>query len=115
MFRKMWIVIGFSCLVACGGGPESWPKQSFDRSAWLKTTENERYIFARDIVSSQLLIGKSRSQIKEILGAPSYEDSTGSYMTYVIATHSESFDQIYVLDIRFGVDRLANKVIIRGD
>jgi len=46
---------------------ESYPNRDFNRQQWL-TDKDERYEFARDIVESQMLIGKTKRQVRDTLG-----------------------------------------------
>lgn len=52
------------------------PGIKFDKLQWLANKE-ERFLMADSIISSRMLIGKDTSQVKEILGEPTFgSDST---------------------------------------
>lgn len=90
-----------------------WPVTHFDRIKWMQANEDNRFVFARDLIESKKLIGLSRTLVIDLLGTPSYDDPNGDYMTYVLKTDSGG---VYLLDIRFAKnqkERLVDKVFIR--
>ena len=46
---------------------ESYPNRAFNRQQWLTDTD-KRYEFAKDIVNSEMLMGKTKKQVQKILG-----------------------------------------------
>ncbi|MEO6980177.1 MAG: hypothetical protein ABI113_17430 [Mucilaginibacter sp.] len=44
-----------------------YPKRDFDKSAWLKN-KDVRYEYSDDIIDSKMLIGKSKNEVRKILG-----------------------------------------------
>ncbi|MCO5945661.1 hypothetical protein [Mucilaginibacter flavidus] len=46
---------------------EYYPKHDFDRSAWVND-KDERYEYSDDIIDSKMLIGKSKAEVRKILG-----------------------------------------------
>jgi len=46
---------------------EYYPKRDFDKAAWLKN-KDERYEYSDDIIDSKMLIGKSKNDVRKILG-----------------------------------------------
>lgn len=100
-------------LAACEE-PSSWPQEMFSSETWRATSEAQRYVFARDIVERQVLIGLTSEQVSSILGAES--SGSGLSRAYIIKTGGRGFDQVFLLEVIF--DAGSNKVMqvrIRGD
>jgi hypothetical protein len=111
MSRFLCFVLAFLLLAGCDYFPSVWPSGRFDAAMWRKATESERYVFAKDIVESKILLSRTKEEVIALLGQPSYESPTGDYVTYVVKTHS-----IFLLDIRFeksGQQSKAVSVFIR--
>jgi hypothetical protein len=80
-----------------------YPKHDFDREKWLSNKE-KRYEMSKDIIEAKLLIGKSKNEVRQMLG----EENNGSnaneddywryYLGYVPAVIGIDYD---VLDIYF--------------
>jgi hypothetical protein len=103
-------------VMGCSSEQTSWPKKKFVAEEWAKTAESERYPFARDIVESHVLVGKSASEVKQLLGAPSSESEADHYFTYIIKVGGDGFNQVYVLDVKVSpVTGKVESAIVRGD
>ncbi|MCO6358781.1 hypothetical protein [Roseivirga pacifica] len=59
-----------------------YPKKKFDETGWKENIE-ERYIYASDIVNSELLLGKTKEEVVTILGNE-YSTWNKSYASYEI-------------------------------
>ena len=46
---------------------EYYPNRDFDKKAWL-TDSDKRYEYTHDLISSKLLIGKSKVEVVQMLG-----------------------------------------------
>lgn len=46
---------------------EYYPKRDFDKKQWL-TDKDKRYELSEDMIDSKMLIGKTKSEIKSLLG-----------------------------------------------
>jgi hypothetical protein len=112
---KIFVLVGFSfmILVSCSTDPESWPKDPFNEAVWARTTEGERYKVALDLRDRKVLQGKTAEEVKQLLGAPSYESK--DYITYIVKIGGRGFNEIYLLDIRMNGSGVVEKVLIRGD
>jgi hypothetical protein len=103
-------------LGGCSEDPDSWPRQPFNAGEWAKTEEANRYVFVKDLVDSQRLIGIGTSEVKLLLGPPSYESAPEHYFNYFIKRGSSGFDRLYYLDIRTNPSTgVVESVSIRGD
>lgn len=104
-------------ICACGNaGPSDWPVETFSASQWAATSEGQRYVFARDIVSKQRLQGKTAAEVKALIGTPSHESARDHYITYVVKKGGADFNQVYVLEVRFDpTSGRVEKTLIRGD
>jgi hypothetical protein len=63
---------------------------AFDRNIWSKNVEGGiRYEMADSLISSNLLLGKKRSQVEELLGSPMYTVEGASHgdfrLTYMLS------------------------------
>ena len=47
------------------------PTKDFDRADWFKNKE-ERFQMSDDIIESKMLVGKSASEVKQLLGEPNW-------------------------------------------
>lgn len=102
-------------LTGCDENPDSWSSVEFNKAKWARTTEEERFIFSRDLVAKRRLHGLSKQEVVSLLGPPSFDDGKATYITYVLKISS---GKVFLLDIRFKViaDRLiVNDVFIRSD
>lgn len=62
-----------------------YPKKDFDKSEWNNHVE-ERYKMSQDIIDSKMLIGKTKSEVTELLGTDytTYsEDHIAYYLGFV--------------------------------
>jgi hypothetical protein len=57
------------------------PSSDFDKSKWLTDREG-RFAMGDDIVKSKILIGKDTNQVKQLLGQPTWQDSSNTTWTY---------------------------------
>ena len=60
------------------------PSYEFDKQKWKTNIEN-RYELSDDIIDSQFLIGKTKSEVKQLLGEPdgwSQDDNWSYYLGY---------------------------------
>jgi hypothetical protein len=108
------VALASQMLTACGDGLARWPATHFDRAKWMQANEDNRFVFARDLIEHKKLIGLSRPQAIDLLGTPSFDDPNGEYMTYILKTDS---DGVHLLDIRFAKNQkgiLVESVFIRS-
>ncbi len=98
--RVMLFIFVALCLMACSE-QGSWPNRSFSSEAWKHTPEEQRYELVNDLLRKQLLDGKSRAQVMELLGSPDSEAQDPRMLAYVVKSGSNSFNQVFILDIRF--------------
>lgn len=84
-----------------------YPERDFDKKAWSEN-EEKRYEYADDLVENQKLIGLSRTEIKEILGEPKYENENS--MTYYLGFSPRNFFAIDPdwLEVSFEQDKVKN-------
>ena len=59
-----------------------YSSSEFDQNKW-NTNVEERYKFSRDIIESEILIGKTRSEAIQILG-PDFSTNNESRITYIL-------------------------------
>lgn len=119
MFRIISSIVLLFVTTAClEEDPSSWPQRPFTPIEWAKTTEDARYVFVRDIVEHKVLAGKTAEEVERLLGKPSFDGLSQKehYITYAVKTSGSSFDQVFLLDIRFNVvSNTVEKAFVRGD
>jgi hypothetical protein len=80
-----------------------YPEHDFDRNKWLADKE-KRYEMSEDIIDSKLLIGKSKEEVRQLLGAEAGSNNTDEddywryYLGYVPSIMGIDYD---ILDIYF--------------
>jgi hypothetical protein len=57
------------------------PSIAFDKSKWLEGKEG-RFEMGDDIVKSNIVIGKDTNQVKQLLGQPTWQDTSNLHWTY---------------------------------
>lgn len=94
----------YAALVACWVAIASYyPRNEFDRNKWLDDKE-KRYEMSKDIVDSKLLIGKSKRDVRQLLGEEVNGGNTNDnddwhyYLGYVPAVFGIDYD---MLDVYF--------------
>jgi hypothetical protein len=95
-------------LVGCG-----WPHDHFDAAKWRAAPEGERYRQVNDLISSNRLLGLNSNEVTSLLGKPD-PGADPSMQSYVVKVGGSGFDQVFILDIRFGNSGEVEKVFIRG-
>lgn len=102
-------------LPSCGDTGD-WPKERFDSQRWRQTSEAGRYVFAKDLIEQKLLIGKTRQEVVDLLGAPSSESAVPPAIAYLIKTGGSGMTQVFALEVRLdGLRGEVTGVGIRGD
>lgn len=102
-------------LLGCGENPDAWPTLAFAKEKWTKTEEEERYVFARDLIANQRLDGMSKQEVIDLLGPPSYSEEKVDYVTYILKI---SPPDLYILEIGFRPAEhgpVVGKVFVRTD
>ena len=109
----LWALL-LQLLVGCDSSPSTWPVSQFDSAAWRRTKEENRYVFTRDLIESRKLIGRSKQQVIDLLGRPSYDSPEDDYMTFVVRSDNTG---VFIMGIRFYKNGAKNKVtsvFVRG-
>ena len=70
------------------------PSKDFDKSQWL-TDKEGRFQMAGDLVKSKILIGKDTTQIKQILGDPTWGGDTTQEWTYDMGFGGGMFSSLF--------------------
>jgi hypothetical protein len=111
------IVLGFLLAAFFDEDTDSWPRETFTATEWSRTAEVGRYVFVRDLLDRGLLQGKTLSEVKALLGVPSFDGlkAPDHYITYVVKVGGRGFDQVFILDIRFNASTdKVEEAFIRG-
>jgi hypothetical protein len=84
-----------------------YPKRDFDKQEWFND-KDERYELSRNIIESKMLIGKSKTQIRQLLGDEDNSDSLNIW-TFGLGIRPELFniDDSY-LQVEFKNDKVVN-------
>ena len=70
------------------------PNINFNQSQWM-TDKEGRFEMASDIINSKMLIGKDTSQVKQILGEPTWSDDTTKVWTYDMGFGGSAFSSLF--------------------
>ncbi|HCE44721.1 MAG TPA: hypothetical protein DET40_14360 [Lentisphaeria bacterium] len=107
LYFTAFILITITCLVNYG----KITQKSFNSKEWILGNELTRGEMARDLVSSKVLIGKTKEEVVELLGQPSSSKSSFNndrfYYIVDIGRGSYVFDMPCKLNLYFDGD---NKV-----
>lgn len=115
--KSIRILLVSTCLIVagCDEEPERWPMTRFDQAQWARTSDQQRFVFVRDLIRTKTLLGLRRQQVQHVLGPPSFEDADGEYLTYVVKADNGT---VYLLDLHFagaGADKVVARVLVRPD
>lgn len=64
------------------GGGAMVVRTPFDSGAWKSGAPGVRHQMARDLIESGLLVGKSRDEVKSLLGEPDHEEKV--FLNYLV-------------------------------
>jgi hypothetical protein len=109
MVRYVASLTLLSLLAGCG-----WPHDHFDGATWRGAPEGERYRQVNDLISSNRLLGLTSNEVTALLGKPD-PDANTSMQSYVVKVGGSGFNQVFILDVRFGTSGVVEKVFVRGD
>jgi hypothetical protein len=76
---KQSLLLLFIFFLSCGN---NYKAEIFDKEKWKKGTQIERGNMSTDLVKSEMLIGKTKSEIIDLLGEP--KDSTRTNFHYLV-------------------------------
>jgi hypothetical protein len=94
-----------------------WEQQDFDSSTWKATPPTGRRQFVRALVDSDMLLGRDRESVVDLLGPPS-DGSVANLLDYTIAEpawFSLTFDSVYFLRMHLDKSGRVVKVELGGD
>jgi len=79
---------------------ELYPKEKFDKQKW-ETNVEERYMMSKNIIKSEILIGKTKDEVIELLGND-YSDYDENHIGYYLGFVPRMFNiDPDILDIYF--------------
>lgn len=119
--RKFLLVAAIGCLVSVAAAAillfyrpvvEMLLAKKFDPSAWQVGSQIERGRMARDLVSSRMLLGRSREQVVGILGDPNERSSASMSYTVDIGHRFGLHPWTYRLCIEFKDDGTVETVYL---
>lgn len=114
VFRTMVAIFGLMMIACSERG--NWPVNAFSAEEWRATQEDKRYVFARDIVQREVLLGRTSVEIYAMLGKPSSVSTDLATWKYLVKAGSRvSFAQVYVIQLSFDSGGRVCKVVIVGD
>lgn len=91
---------------------EKWRFYSFEQKRWATTASNDRWFMAKYLVDEELLIGKTESEVLDLLG--SAENRGGPMMFYNLGAERSSFVAIDDdwLELMFGGSDRSSAVVV---
>lgn len=91
----MKLIVQISLVIFLYGcGPTKEDAEKFEFSKW-KTDEHSRYTMVNDIIENDLLLGKSKEEVLQLLGNPTEDGPCDNCIGY----------STYEPDQRFSIDR----------
>ena len=111
-----WIVFVLTTWIAIHAVDETvwWPNSKFDQRKWVSAEAGERYVYAKDLVKSGVLIGMQEDEVIALLGPSNPAYNPPSSIQYLIKRSTRGFAAFYILDIRL-VDGRVSKAFVRFD
>ncbi|HJV20526.1 MAG TPA: hypothetical protein VJ552_11655 [Sediminibacterium sp.] len=76
------------------------PSYKFDKEKWVSDREN-RYKLSKDIIGSKMLIGKTKSEVRQLLGNEDNTDESDYWTYYLGLRPGFAIIDPDVLDIQF--------------
>lgn len=67
-----------------GDGSATVVQRPFDSGAWKSDAPGARHRMAQDLIESGVLLGKSRDEVKSLLGEPDHEEK--AFLNYLVFT-----------------------------
>ncbi len=85
-----------------------YPNRDFDKKKWV-SDKDKRYELSKDIVASKMLIGKTKSQVRQILGDEGDNKDSFNVWTFGLGVRPEllNIDDSY-LQIEFDSNKVVN-------
>lgn len=80
-----------------------YPDRDFNREKWIADQET-RYEYARDIIESKMLMGKTKAEVRELLGDDGHRD-TSDYWPYYLGFRPGLFNldpDVLVIEFKEG-------------
>lgn len=116
MKRSLAAVLLVLSAVGCSDDPANWPRSEFTPKAWAASPYDQRYVYVRDLIDNQRLVGKSFDEVEAMLGQPEDRNDKERRLAYVVKKGSAtSMNFIELLDIRADENGRVSKVFVRGD
>jgi hypothetical protein len=85
-----------------------YPSHDFDRQKWL-TDGEKRYELSKDLINSKILIGKSKVQVRQLLGDEADNENKSNVWTFGLGYRPELFNiDPDHLQIEFKDDKVVN-------
>tara|TARA_R110002111_G_scaffold221743_2_gene283929 strand:- start:369 stop:686 length:318 start_codon:yes stop_codon:yes gene_type:complete len=92
---KQSLLLLFIFLLSCGNNNKA---EKFNKEKWISGTQIERGNMSTDLVESKILIGKTKSEILDLLGNP--KDSTNTNFHYLV-----DFGYMTSFDLKISFDK----------
>jgi adenine-specific DNA methylase len=100
-----------SCLTfACNSSATT-----FNSSDWKAAKDVDRHIYVNDLLSKGILIGKTKSEVIDLLGKSNPYTKTPDTLEYVIKFGGLGFDSVQILEIKFSEKGIVSSTVIRAD
>lgn len=100
MKKALIIIVLFFSFISC----ENYNPKKFDSVKWKNASQREKGLMASDLVDSKILLGKSKTEVLELIGKP--KDSSNINFHYLI-----EFGYIVPFHLDVNFDKNENKVI----
>jgi hypothetical protein len=109
----VFVSIIFIVLSGCAGRNDGLEKLPFNKEEWLKGDRRVRGQMVDNLIADSLLIGKSKSDVVELLGDPTASDTTGPIVYIVdpgLKTGPRGVGGTWLFYLTVQFDSLTNRV-----
>jgi hypothetical protein len=90
---------------------DDWPTEPFNGERWRSVAKNERYRMAKDLLSSNQLVGKTREEVEQLLGPPTIRrEPYWLYTVQDVGSGVGGFNVVAQIRLAFRKDHRVNKV-----
>ena len=85
----------------------AWPNVSFSPKAWEEAPPEQRYVFYKSLVRSEVLDGKTKGEVVALLGEPSSHSPGGLIYHIGMVDGTWSFSSLYLLEVLLEENRVS--------
>jgi hypothetical protein len=89
--------------------------KTFNSTDWKAAKEVDRHVYVNDLLSKNILIGKTKSETIDLLGMPNPYSQAPDKIDYIIKVGGSGFDSVHFLEINFSEKGVVSSALVRSD